>query len=660
MSPYLPSIHWYIVRIGGLGIEHEGFIFGCGTFDVPLADIRLQQNPSYVAIGAGAPGNERNGVKKMKRNRILGLVLAAACVLSLLSGCGSKETASDSDVHAPISICNPFRDVSAFIEVVHKYYPEINFEVLPYAGANGTAYMQGQLRSGVLPDVYVTSVYLPGQYDSADKLLDLAGYDFTDNYVQSRLREVAAEDGAIYMLPSFFNAIGITYNKRILKENGWALPTSLKEMEELAPKVREAGYTFCLNQLQFPGYGFQYLCNILDTGFLNTMAGRHWQSEFLNGEANFSDMPEMVENLQLLQRWRDLGLLTGEGNFKSDAEVEAEMAKGNTLFMLGSSNNFRNYDVDMDDFGLMPYLSENGDQNIFMLNTGRYTGLSKTLAEPGNEQKLEDALHVMEVLSTAEGMAAMNSFVPTTSLSPLKDAPVVEGTYYSPDVLEQINAGCTAPFIYAGWENVVVVDGEAALSFIRGEIDLDQLTAALDESQKALTDDSVTKITTVTETISTEDCARLVGTVFAKASGADLALISLDEWFPEDHDDGNKDGVSGQLFPLPITDQEITSVLPTGWRGNIETYTLTGQRIQELLDSGYNYKDKGFFYPYQLVAPDGFTLDSGATYTVTICGASDAVKEEGKVQDTGILGLDAVRDYMSRFDSFSAKDIRWE
>ena len=598
------------------------------------------------------------------KKKLISIVLVAACVVSLLTGCvGNSDTKDDSGAdtaHEALTICNPFRDVNAFIDVVHKYYPEINFEVIPYSGNNGTAYMQAQLRSGELPDIYTTSVYTPGQYDSADKLLDLSQYSFTDNYVASRLREAATEDGAIYMLPNYFNAIGITYNKKILEENGWKLPTSIKEMEELKAKAEEAGYTFCLNQLQYPGYGFQYMCNILDTGYFNTLEGREWQEKFLSGEATIADSSEMTENMQSLQRWRDLGILNDDSAFENDTDVAAEMAKGKTLFMLGSNNDFSNYDADPNDFGLMPYLSEDGDQNIFMISIGRYTGLNKELAEPGNEQKLEDALHVMEILSTSEGMQALNGTIPNTSLTPLKDAQVSEGTYYSEDVLDQINDGYTAPFIYAGWENAIVEDGNEMIRFIRGEIDLNQLISTVDESQKLITDNSSQIVTTVTETIPTEDCARLVGIALAKASDADLALISMDKWFQENKGDGNKDGVAGELFALPVTEQEIVSILPTGWNGNIETCTLTGKRIKELAETGYPCGDEGQCYPYQLVTKDGFDIADNTTYTVVICGATDAVKEEGKIQDTGILGLTAMEEYLGKFDSFSAKDITWE
>ena len=39
---------------------------------------------------------------------------------------------------------------------------------------------------------------------------------------------------------------------------------------------------------------------------------------------------------------------------------------------------------------------------------------------------------------------------------------------------------------------------------------------------------------------------------------------------------------------------------------------------------------------------------------------TDEVAEEGSKTDTGILGLDAAREYFSRFDHISEKGIIWE
>lgn len=566
----------------------------------------------------------------------------------------TKETTST--VHEPLSICAPGRSVKDFIDVVHQTYPEIVFDVDSYAGQNGTNYMLNQLESDNLPDIYSLSYYAADQYDLSDKLVDLAGYSFTDNYISSRLQEVN-EDGSIYLLPSYYSCMGITYNKKILEENGWTLPRSLEELEELAPKVEAAGYRLALNEIGLPGYGFQYLCNILDTGYFSTLSGRKWQQDFLTGKTTLQDNPEMMEAMGLLQRWRDIGMLNGEMQNVDDGTVADEMVKGNTLFLLGNTNSVGERGGNVEDFGLMPYLSEDGSQNVYILQVSRYMGLSKKLEEPGQEQKLEDALHVMEVLSGREGIEALNSNFVTTNLSPLKDAPNVEGNFYN-DIQDEINNGYTAPFIYSGWDNVIVPYGNELVSFICGEKELDDVISYIDDNQNLLTDDAVT-YTTVTETISTENCAKLTAKAFLEATDASVALISLGGWDPETGST-NGDGVNGKLFPLPVTEQEICMILPTGWHGNIQTVTLTGSRIKELAQTGYNRKDRGYYYPYVLSCKDGVEIQDDVAYTVAICGATEDVREEGNLQDTGVLGMTAVEEYLAQFDTFSAADIDGE
>ena len=594
----------------------------------------------------------------MKKKKVVSLLLAAVCSLTGLSGCGTDGETAQSD-HEPITIQSPFRNMSTFLDVLHEKYPEINLEVLPYSGKNYTAYVRAQLESGDIPDIYCTTYYTPGVGNADKKLMDLSGYAFTDNYTEARLRDVT-DNGAIYLLPTYYDCFGITYNKTILEKNGWKLPNSLKELEELAPKVKAAGYNLCLNEIQLPGEGFQYLCSIMSTAYLNTLDGRNWQKAFLNGEAIVADTPELAEQMKTLEKWRDLGMLNGSGDSVSDDITHAEMAKGNTLFLLGNINAFTKEET-TDEFGLMPYLSEDGTQNAFILNVSRYIGLNKELAEEGNEQKLEDALHVMEVLSTVEGMQSLKSSdLSNTSLLPLKDYKVNPDGYYA-DIEKELNNGATAPFIYNGWENVIVPIGESMLSFIKGESSLDTLIKDIDNAQSLLKDNSETVYTTVTEKIDTEACAKLVGICFAQAVDADLALISVNKWYKLDkEDDLNKEGVSGALYPLPVTDEEITSILPTGWRDNIQTVTLKGSQVKKLAKNGYDRYNGGKTFPYVLVAPEGKEIYDDSTYTVVICGVTNEVAAGGKLTDTGVLGLEAAQKYFGSFDTLSADKIIWE
>lgn len=380
--------------------------------------------------GTGRKLLDPEGEWSLRKTKILSLMLALLCAASVLTSCTNRENAGAQSGHAAITMQSPFRNMSAFIDILHEKYPEINLEVVPYSGKNYTAYVKAQLAAGDMPDIYCTTYYTPGMDDVRDKLIDLAGYAFTDNYAAARLRDVT-DDGAIYMLPTYFDCLGITYNKTLLEKNGWTLPASLQELEKLAPKVAAAGYNLCMPEIQLPGYGFQYLFNILSTDYINTPEGRRWQAAFLKGQVSLADSPEMMNALQLLERWRNLGMLNGSGDPTSDNDTRLKMGEGNTLFLLGSSNVFTENET-TDEFALMPYLSEDGSKNAFILNVSRYIGLNKHLLEPGSEQKLEDALHVMEVLSTVEGMRSINSVYYDASLLPLKDYKVNAGGGITP------------------------------------------------------------------------------------------------------------------------------------------------------------------------------------------------------------------------------------
>ena len=276
---------------------------------------------------------------------------------------------------------------------------------------------------------------------------------------------------------------------------------------------------------------------------------------------------------------------------------------------------------------------------------------------------LEDALHVMEVLCTVDGMISLsvNENSVDNILVPLKDYVISDNSYYKP-IEEALNEGYVAPYVYSGWEDIVLPVGEKMFSFMKGECDIEDVAKAFDENQYLLDDNSDNVFTTVTETLSIEDCVKLVGMVFSKASGADVALVSTNKWYATDQDIAmDTRGVQSPLYAMPITDEELTAMLPTGWTGTIQTVTLTGARINELLENGYDkFEDGIHVFPYTLVTPDGFNLEDDKTYTVAICGASSAVQEEGDIQDTGIVGLTAMEDYLSQYETYTPADINWD
>ena len=592
-------------------------------------------------------------MKKISRRsflQVVGLLAATAA----LTACGGKtETVKKDDTHEVITFMAPYMEEEAFIEQVHSVYPEVNIEIVPYSGDNTTTCLQNMFEANDLPDICTLAVYDPMTDHVSDKLLDLSGYDFTDNYVESRLQDVS-DNGAIYLLPSSYNCYGITYNKTLLREHGWELPNSFAELEALAAEAKEAGVDLCLPQIQYPGYGFQYLCNIADADFLGTLDGKLWQKDYLSGKANVSNTLGMMQAMAYVQKWKDIGMLNDSGDVLDDNVTRQRMAEGNTLFLMGGTNGIVESDDNADKFGLMPYLSVDGTQNVFVLKVNRFYGLNKKLEQ--NPQKLEDALKVMRVLSTVEGSRAL---IPAktlkSSLLPFKDAKA-EGTYYA-DVADVLNAGNTAPFIYSGWENTIVTTGTKMLDFIKGDATMEDVIRQLDEDQDSVVNNAPDTITTVTEELSQEDCAMLVGRCFAQATGSDLALVSLSTWIPGNPTDQNHHGVAAKLYAKGITDYDLSVILPTGWNRTIQTVTLTGQQINDLLATGYDAYGNGKGYPYVMASP--VQPEADKAYQVAICGVSDQLAAEADVVDSGVVGMDAAKAFFGAYTSISRADTAW-
>ena len=586
---------------------------------------------------------------KIKKAKSAGLILACIAATGL-TGCGKT-----SKKHEAITFMAPYLEVDSFIEEVHKTYPEVNLEVITYSGSNTTTYLQNMLEADDLPDICTQTFYKPDVVDVSDKMIDLSGYDFTDNYVESRLKEVS-DDGALYMLPSLYNCYGITYNKTLLEQHGWKLPTSFTELEELADKAKEAGVTLCMAQIQYPGSAFQYICNIADAGFLGTLSGKQWQKDYLSGKANVSDTEGMMDSMEYIQKWKDIGMLDSSNSDPTDdGKTKEAFIKGKSLFLLGPQNGIMDSEDTMDKFGLMPYLSEDGSKNVFILNVNRFYGLNKKLEN--NPEKLEDALKVMKVLSTVEGTSAL---YPESTLKagllPFKDAKA-DDTYYA-DISDFINAGNTTPFIYSGWENTIVNTGTKMLEFMQDKASIKDVADQLDEDQDSVVNNQPEVFTTATEEISQESCAKLVGRCFAEATGSDIALISLGTWISGNGTNQNNGGVSGKLYAKNITDYDICTILPTGWSQTIQTVRLTGKQIQDLYKEGYDAVGTGNNYPYVLVSP--MELEDEKTYQVAISGISEKLASEAEVTDSGIVGMDAAKEFFGQFETLSEADAEWK
>lgn len=598
----------------------------------------------------------------MKRTGRIALVLVIACIALLMIGCSGNTTESGSTKtgeHEPITIMDAQRDYSALIELVHEKYPEINIEVVPYRGGNMSAYCKQQLETGIMPDIYSTTQAWDEELQK-ENLIDLSQYAVSELYNTARLEECSI-DGGIYLLPFDYSIVGFLCNKSLLERNGLAVPTSFAQMrDETIPALQEKGIKVADCLLDLPGSAFQYFFDVSSTNNMNTVSGREWRAAFSDVDSNTwaSGNKEMSECLDYFQQWIDCGLIVNDEYSGEYSTCVNEFNKGNTAFLIGTVKRFsQNDDGTGDQYVLMPWLSENGENNTYITSPTRLYGLNKELVEKGNEQKLEDALHVLEVLSTNEGYLAING-ENSTNMCSIKDFNVSEDSPYA-EATKQVSLGHSMNLVYTGWDNYLVPFGEALLSWISGESTGKEALAALDATKRSVQGQGgATSYATATEELDTVQAAQLCGQMFMEATGANAALISYNVYSPEVKAlMENSQGANGHILPGKMTEEYITVFLPTGWYGTLMTIERTGSEIEEMAKTGADTRGTGYKYPYVCMTANGQPLEADKTYTVVVCGYNKDEKETLGLTDTGIVGLDAAKKYLQKVGELSAATL---
>lgn len=629
------------------------------------------------------------GNKRLRKTNVLSYLMILLLLVSSLSGCtsgkdsgqGTEETTqteeqadsnaavdshqdsdetsvSEESEHEPITIMDAQRDYSGLIELVHEKYPEINIEVIPYRGRNMSAYTKHQLENGRMPDIYSTTQAWDGEYQK-EYLVDLSNYEVATLYSPARLSEYMV-DGSLYLLPFDYTVSGIVYNKSLFERLNIEAPSSFQQLrDETIPALQANGVKVASSLLDLPGSAFNYFFNISSGMYMNTIDGRQWRSSFSDVESDTfaSDNEELAACAEYFQEWIDCGMLVRDEASESYTGVIEDFEAGNTAFIVGTVNRFSQYeDGTGDQYGILPYFSMDGDQNCYITTSGRLYGLNKELEQEGNEQKLEDALHVLEVLSSNEGYTAIYGENGTNMCS-IADFVVAEDSPFE-EAMEQVSKGYAMNQVYTGWDAYLVPFGEAVRDWIAGTGDAQTAFQMLDDTKRSVQEAGVTSYATVTEELDTVQAAQLSGQMFMEATGADAALISYNVYSPEVNAMmENSYGANGTVLTGPLTEEYITIFLPTGWYDTLQTVELSGSELMKLAEEGADTRGTGFKYPYVLLTADGEEVDENGTYLVVVCGNNKSEDEALELTDTGIVGLDAAKDYLLKVKEVSSETL---
>ena len=587
--------------------------------------------------------------------------LMAGAVVSL-AGCSAGEGGSTdkgaSQEHEPLTVCNVnglFQD--GFIEEFQEIHPEIVFDATSYKGANGSGYAMNSLENGDIPDIYLaTQPFLPEA--QREYLIDLSEYGFINNYTTTMLNSVDNE-GGIYLLPSCFQMTGISYNKTLMEQHGWEVPTSFEELLALVPEIEAAGLDVVRCMYDLDGYPFNYFFNILNTEYFHTAEGSQWKNDFSSGNAKAAGNEELLASVEYFKRWVDAGLI-GDDADKTKGPQDAFM-NGECVFFLSlglstyvsTTEDGRTYE-----FGVIPWLSDDGLSNTLTTTPSRYFGLSKELLEPGNEQKLADALALMEYVSTQEGQEALVSQTaePHLYTAPLAGAAVPEDSpFYEWKSL--VEEGHTVQLVYVGWEELIVPIAQDIRALVAGEMTPEELLVAFDATYAEVAAGDDGSVAVLEEDLTWEDTLKLCAIATGKTADADAALVSRGG-YNEVHEINDR-GVAWYLYAGDVGVEEINMVRTKCF--SISVLEMTGAEIKALAEGGFDRHGTGNVFPYTLVVKGDVELEDDAVYRLAV-GMEELDEELWPlaVETLNVVSQQAMLDYLSELGTFSAKDVVWE
>ena len=592
--------------------------------------------------------------------KLFGILLALTLLVSLAP--------VHAEEHEPLTLLTANFVYKDLLDGFAEYAPEVNIELVSYSGSNMTAYTRNSLKAGDITDIYATT-YMQGADAMKDNLIDLSKYGFVNNYTDAMLRGVNV-DGGIYLLPAFYNIFGIYYNKTVFEKYGWEVPQSFEELLALKEKCEAEGIEAFRSRMDLNGYIFSYLFGLGNTMFFDTMEGMTWKQDFLTGKANATGTLEPV--LEYLKKWIDAGFID-QKDIGTNASNPAFMGGLAAMHLCNAySVKFLDWSVRADhpeyglqEYGIIPFLSEDGENNMLVSNIQRFYGLSKELEKPGNEQKLADALKFMEYISSAVGNMQIGTNG-NTVLSTLIGSEISDDSFYY-EVKDIVDEGQITAYVWAGWEEIVNEMAEVLHEFVRGNIDIPGVCAAFDQIRDNYLANGYAYVAIPADDLDIEDIARLNGIAQIRATGADVAIMSLPAFFGYEKNKDregynnmqNTKGIAGKLYAgQRIGTEEINMIRQSGKQ--LDTITMTGKEIKELAEKGLKlFESQTENFRYILVVKDDAELADDTTYTVVFADGEIDGLAEGSFTALEITPFQVLSDYFTELGTFGKEDIRW-
>lgn len=291
--------------------------------------------------------------------KLFAILLTLCMVLSLMTACGGgsdKDTSSDtpdtSDTAEPSS---DRKELTMWFWGASDYQREAmdKYLIQGFNNSQDAYTLTVEFRSSVDSDIAVALsggegpdiVYGSGPafvagYAAEGLFVNLddysAQYGWKDRLVGAYY-DLCSIDGSLYSIPGGMSNYGVFYNKAVLEENGWAVPTTYEELTSTMDKAVAAGMYGGLIGAKDWRYTNEWPVSML----LTSVAGPEAVYKCLVGEEKWNS-PAITEAVEEMVTWYNNGYMGGDDYWNLDAnEIFSLMMDGQTPFAFAPLNGFQ-------------------------------------------------------------------------------------------------------------------------------------------------------------------------------------------------------------------------------------------------------------------------------------------------------------------------------
>ncbi len=516
--------------------------------------------------------------------RVISAFLVLVILAFALIGCSGQQNDTSANDPNTLTLVIGHQQHTALLEAMQKKFPDINFEFEYYSGGNHSYYLSERITHGDAGDLIFYTVFTSLE-EHTSQFYDLSGTSLI-SALNDDVIPMLDVNGSIYQIPGPLDTRCISYNKTMFAEYGWEIPQNFDELVELVKQIRiDAPDITPIASAGQAAYYFSIPAAISQAGFLSTSDGYKWEQAFFKGEASAKEGFE--EGLIGTQRLIDAGAFDAEkydglwnletAMINREAAMNIQWAGINNLFVASESGSTT------DEFGLMPFFGLNEGDRVIVFNTTGAWSINRRLGEAGNEKKLENALKVMEWITSEEGQELLRTNktqIAVTKANFEMDPRIAK-------LLEFTENGYKAPMMYTGYEHMLVESGncvaQAALnkdsngmadSFVQTA---DSLNKEFSENKDVSAYESYLK-----DDLNNAQTVQLMTDILLGTGMGDFALSTHTGKY---NGISNYYGTAGSLYSGGISSQDVTTIMAAS-KLMVTTLELTGAEVRTLLEQG--------------------------------------------------------------------------